>query len=78
LVIVLGAIDKGKRSYWDAAEKRIRSELTEIRWKLEPEKIWQEQRNQQIEEQIRTHGFDNLWRLHGMDRTVPNTNPVTR
>lgn len=62
LVIVLGAIEKGKRAYWNAAERRIRGELQEVRLRLEPEKVWQEWRERQVQARIKKYGFDELWR----------------
>lgn len=42
LVIMLQAVERAKRRYWAAVERRIRRELFWVRWELEPEKIEQE------------------------------------
>ena len=62
LVAVLGAIDKGKRAYWLAAERRIEAEIQELRPLLEPEKVFQEWRERMFQKRINKYGWDEMWR----------------
>jgi hypothetical protein len=61
LVIILGAIEKEKRSYWAAAERRIRSELSDLRCQLEPEKVIEEWRKRCFQQKLQQLGWDGLW-----------------
>lgn len=61
LVAVLGAID-GKPAYWMAAERRIRSELDEVRCQLDPVTVLYERRGAKFREQVRRHGIEWCWR----------------
>lgn len=61
LVIVLGASEKEKRSYWAAAERRIRSELSSLRCELEPEKVIEEWRERYFQQKLQRSGWDGLW-----------------
>src|SRR6185312_4820966 len=61
LAMVLQAVERAKRTYWAAAERRIRSELEQVRCRLEPEKVWQEYRERTFRERVRKHGWERLW-----------------
>lgn len=79
LVMVLGAIEKGKKAYWGAAERRIRDEIHKLRCAIEPEKVWQEQNEARIQQRIKKYGFDQLWRkTYGMDGATENTSRPQR
>jgi len=80
MVIVLGAIEREKRRYWAAAERRIRSDLSGIRCWLEPEKVireWQERRFRRRRKEIGWNGIwaafersatgREIWRRYGLD-----------
>jgi len=62
LVIVLGAIEKEKRRYWAAAERRIRGELEEMRCWLEPDEVVREWRERRFQARLRQIGWDGIWR----------------
>lgn len=61
LVMWLGAIEKGRRAYWAAAERRIRGELGQLRCELEPEQIIREWQERQFQERVRRVGWDAIW-----------------
>ena len=62
LVMLLQSIDRGKRAYWSAAERRIEAEIQELRPLLEPEKVFQEWRERMFQKRINKYGWDELWR----------------
>jgi hypothetical protein len=61
LAAILQAIDKGKRAYWSAAERRIEAEIQELRPLLEPEKVFQEWRERMFKKRINKYGWDEMW-----------------
>lgn len=60
LIAVLGAID-GKPAYWNAAEKRIKAEIDQLRCRLEPEKVYQEWRERMLKARVKKLGWEGLW-----------------
>lgn len=61
LVMVLGAVEKGKRAYWSGAEQRIRRELAEIRCRIEPEIIYKEYQQREFAGRLARLGWGKLW-----------------
>lgn len=61
LVIVMGAVEREKRRYWAAAERRIRGEIEMLRCWLEPEKVIQGWRERQFHQRVRKVGWDATW-----------------
>lgn len=61
LVIMLGAVEVARCSYWAAAERRIRCELTETRCKIEPSEIYEEYRAREFQSRVARVGWDALW-----------------
>ena len=62
LVIALGAVEKAKRNYWAAAERRIRGEIDRVRCKIRPEEIIQEYREREFRARLKRLGWEGLWR----------------
>jgi hypothetical protein len=60
LVAWLGAIENGKRAYWAAAERRIKSELDHVRCRLEPDKIIREFQNRQFRRRVAREGLEKM------------------
>ena len=60
LIAVLGAID-GKPAYWNAAEKRIKAEIDQLRCRLEPEKVYQEWRERMLKARVKKLGWERMW-----------------
>lgn len=57
LVAVLQAVEREKRAYWAAAERRMRGELEQVRCRLEPEEVWREYQARRIKQ----CGFEKMW-----------------
>jgi len=61
LVIMLQAVEPGKRNYWAAAERNIAIEIRELRAILFPVEEYYRRRSERIQQIIDDYGMEELW-----------------